>query len=612
MLCRIDGDSVQFISRNDQDWTHRFPKLVASARRLNVESAILDGEVVIYDKEGLTNFQLLQNQFSSGGSESAHYVAFDLLFAQGRSVMELPLLQRKELLKEIISKRGAPLIQFGDHVVGNGPEFFDRAKGLGAEGIISKRGNAPYRSGRGGDWLKIKATNRQEFVIGGFTPPAGSRTGFGALLVGYFDDEKNLRYAGRVGTGFNDRFLSEFHQTLLKREQDKTPFEGISRVDARGAHWVRPEFVCEIEFTNWTDEGILRHPSFQGLREDKKPHEVRREMPKARSPVKSTKLAAKKSKEPVKPRSRAGADKIDETVKSLVQLSSPDKVLYDEQGITKLDLARYYAQVGEHMLPHVLNRPLTLVRCPDGKDGECFYQKHFTVGAPKALGEVKIREKSKTGRYPLIKDMAGLLSLVQIGVLEIHVWGSRADDVERPDQLVFDLDPDPAVEWSEVMDAAKLMRKRLSKLNLVSFVKTTGGKGLHVVVPVRRNHEWPVIKEFCRGVVESCVADEPDRFVATMTKKARAGKIFIDFFRNDRGATAVAAYSTRAREGATVSTPLSWSELKPSLKPGAFTVETVPERLRRLKADPWADFFEVRQSISKAALAKVTAKRDRN
>jgi bifunctional non-homologous end joining protein LigD len=596
LLCRIQRGKAKLLTRHEQDWTHRFPQLAAVAAELPVKDALLDGEVVAYDENGISNFQALQNAFREGGAPRLVYQAFDLLHLDGRDLRNVPLVQRKARLKELLAgadSRG--MLQFTDHVEGSGPEVFRESCRLGLEGIVSKRGDRRYVAGRSYDWLKTKCVEREEFVIGGFTEPGGSRHGLGALLVGYFDRRGGLTYAGKVGTGFSEAVLADLRQRLEGLEQNRSPFTKFAgRFNERGTHWVQPELVAQIEFSNWTQDGLLRHPSFQGLREDKLATEIMRDKPTAaeNGPVTTAQPANHRT---------TGAKGDEETAIAGVRLTHPQRVLYAGQGITKQGLAEFYVEIADWILPHVLHRPLSLVRCPRGQKGQCFYQKHADAGTPEALGRIGIEEKDKTSDYLVIEDLAGLVSLVQMGVLEIHPWGSRVDNVERPDRLIFDLDPDPAVAWPRVIDAAIRVRELLADLGLTSFVKTTGGKGLHVVVPIQRRHEWPEVKQFCKRLVEQIAAAAPAEYTTNMAKAARKGKVFLDYLRNDRGATAVAAYSTRALDGAPVSVPLEWSGLSASLHSDYFNVVNLPGRLAALKHDPWHDLQQLRQSITAKA-----------
>jgi len=610
MLCRIDRGKARFISRNGRDWTAKFPTLVEEVCFLPVKRAMLDGEVVVMQPDGTTSFQALQNAFQTASATSFQFFCFDLLYLDGYDLRQAPIEDRKAILRRIIPDDAH--VKFSDHVVGDGATVFAEASRLHLESIVSKRLGRPYTAGRGGDWLKIKCSLREEFVIGGFTAPSGSRNHFGALSIGYYDDEHCLRYTGRVGTGFDDRTLRDLHGKLTKLVQKASPFSDLSghTGQARGVTWVKPLLVAQIEFSNWTNERQLRHPSFQGLREDKPAKDVVRESPASPPAVESVrkakKLRAKSSGKRVSQSpSRAGKVSAGTAAVAGVRLSHPDKVLYPEDGITKLDLARYYEQAIRWMLPHVENRLLSLVRCPAGSGKKCFFQKHPGQGTSEHLRRFEVTEKQKTEEYLALYDLEGLVSLVQMGVLEIHLWGSQADQFDKPDRLIFDLDPDPAVDWPHVVTAAKEVRLLLEELDLTSFIKTTGGKGLHIVVPIRRRTTWDDAKAFCRGVADFLVAAAPDRYIATMSKAARKGKIFVDYLRNDRGATAIAPYSTRARSGAPVSVPITWDELTNRLTSDQFNINNLPARFSRLKKDPWAAIGKINQAITASMVRKL-------
>jgi bifunctional non-homologous end joining protein LigD len=577
ILARIERGRARLLTRNRQNWTDRFPAVAEAAAALPVKEAFLDGEIVAFDRGGVSSFQALQE-----GAEgwSLAYVAFDLLFLDGQDLRSRPLLERKRALARLLrGRRGR--VRYSEHVVGSGPKAHQRACREKLEGIVSKRASAPYTAGRGPDWVKVKCVARQEFVIGGYTDPEGARAELGSLLLGVHDRAGRLLYAGRVGTGFTQATLADLGKRLRRLARRTSPFspEG-PRPGARAAHWVEPVLVGEVAFTEWTRDGLLRHPAFEGLREDKPAAQVVREGPRA-SPA----------------RRIAGGSGAEVAVAG-VHLTHPDRVLYREQAITKLGLARYYEAVADHIVPHVADRPLSLVRCPEGEGGQCFYQKHAGPGLPTAVKRVRIRERGgATAAYPYVTDLPGLVALAQIGVLELHPWNARVDRIERPDRLVLDLDPAPGVAWERVVEAAHAIREMLGELDLVSFVKTTGGKGLHVVAPSRPT-DWETLRAVGEAIGAALVRGAPDRYTVNPLKAARRGRIFVDFLRNTRGATAVAAYSPRARPDAPVSTPLGWRELDGDARPGDFTVTTVPRRLARLRQDPWADFFSLDQAIT--------------
>jgi bifunctional non-homologous end joining protein LigD len=602
ILARLQRGKVVLLTRNGHDWTHRFQGIAEALATLPLESGVIDGEVVALNSKGISDFQQLQNQLRRGDEKSLAFYAFDLPYAQGYDLRGAALADRKKLLAKVMAASTDEAVRYSDHLSGSGEEFARQACEQGLEGIICKRADSSYVGARSPAWLKVKCTRRQEFVVGGFTKPEGARRGFGALLLGVYEG-KQLVYAGRVGTGFTQRSLRDIHRELVKRERKTMPFASLPKgTDERGVTWLTPELIAEVAFTEWTDEGLLRHPSFQGLREDKQPHSIVREEPAVAAEKNSkTKRSSRKRSAGGTKSPGVGTD----SVVAGVSITHPDRIVFPETGLTKLDLARYYEEVAEWILPHVAGRPLTVVRCPDGASGKCFYQKHLTDSMPAALRGVEIKEKDEVEPYLVVDDLDGLISLVQFGALEFHPWPARADNVERPDRLIFDLDPAEDVPWEAMLRGAREVRDLLEALGLESFVRTSGGKGLHVVAPIDRRTTWEQHKELARGVAETLVRAAPDRYTATMTKSKRRGKIFVDYLRNQRGATAVASYSTRARAGAAVATPLRWNELATLEGADQYTVANIPERLRRLRNDPWEGFFELRQSITAKALKQV-------
>jgi len=593
-LCRIDDGKVKFLTRHGLDWSDKFSSLGKAALRLPCQRALLDGEVAVLDDSGVSDFGALQNALSRKDTSRLIYYVFDLLHLDGVDLTRLPLLERKQRLQQLLKSKGVadgPL-RYSDHVHGQGAELFAKACDSGLEGVVSKRSAASYTSGRSRDWLKTKCSQRQEFVIVGFTDPAGSRTGFGALLLGYYDAQKQLVYAGKVGTGFDNATLTAMHQRLGKFHTDEAPLAELPpRAERRGAHWVKPLLVGEVAFTGWTRDGRLRHPVFKGLREDKSPREITREKPVATAAV-------------VSGRRNGGAEDGDKIAG--IRLTHPDRVLYPEHQVTKRELALYYESVADWIMPHLKNRLLTLVRCPDKYDKECFYQRHANHGLDRSVRRVRVEEDGKAQEYIAVDTVTGLIALVQAGVLELHTWGSRCDRPDRPDRLTFDIDPDPALPWSAVAEAARLLQSRLKGIGLGAFLKTTGGKGLHVVVPIARTLDWPEAKAFAKALADSMAADEPKKYLAVMSKARRQGKIFIDYLRNGWAATAVAAFSTRARAGAPVSTPLFWRELD-SCRGDSFNVKNVLSRLQQLKSDPWADWEAARRPVSLTMRKKLAA-----
>jgi bifunctional non-homologous end joining protein LigD len=609
LLARIEDGTVRLITRGGLDWTAKFSELAHSLGELPLDSALIDGELVHLEPEGTTSFSGLQDAISSGKTGALNFFAFDLLYRDGWNLTDAALEDRKIALAEIISPQAQGILRYSDHQIDRGPAFLRQARSFKLEGIVSKRRTDPYRPGRTRSWLKVKCRNREEFVIIGFTDPDGSREGFGALLVGYYDPQGKLRYAGRVGTGFNAAQLIELRKRLesLVRADPPAPLpKGVSR---KGVHWIEPQLVAEVEFADWTADAILRQASFQGLREDKDAKDVVYD-PKTRAAVEPAakpkkaparpKEAASKKEEPLEPQRARDGSMLFEGVR----LTHPDRILYPGTTLTKLDVARYYAAVKDWALPHLTQRLLTLVRSP-AVGQKTFYQKHIGDEAPAALKRFELKDGAEPEIYPYVEDLPGLIALVQMGVLEIHPWGSRIEKLETPDRVTMDLDPDEGLRWERVTEAAVDVREALAGIGLKSFAKTTGGKGLHVVIPLTPKLGWDEVKAFAKWVADSLVAQRPQDFTANMAKRARRGRIYIDYLRNGRGATAVGAYSPRARPGAPVSTPVSWEEVEQGVRPDEFTVETVPQRLSALPADPWVEIGKIRQTISAAVRRQV-------
>jgi bifunctional non-homologous end joining protein LigD len=663
LMAQVTADGVRLLTRNQKDWTDRFQSIADVLARLKIAPALLDGEVAVEVGGGITSFQALQNALNDSSRGALQFFVFDALFLSGEDIRGLPLIERKSRLEKVL-RRAPAEIRYSDHVVGRGEAFFERACKHHLEGIISKRASAPYRAGRGYDWLKVKCQKEQEFVIGGYTEPGGSRQGFGALHVGAYDGDGRLVYHGKVGTGFSDATLRQLLRRLAPLRREKSPFDvGTPRGAAvRGTSWIEPKLVAQIRYTEITGDGRLRHPAFLGLREDKPARQVRLEevqpMKRATKQTAAKKAAAKKAAAKKATAKKATAKKAtakkatakkasakkasakkasaktarktlgarpnpsggsrnpaDPTTKRPpakqskretgtpilvhgVRLSSPKKVLYPDEGITKQDLAGYYELIAPWMLPHVQDRPLTLVRCPNGHTAWCFFQKHVDESAPEELGRVEVEERDKTDLYPYVHSLEGLLALVQMSALELHASNARRQQLEKPDRFVIDLDPDEGLRWRQVVNGAIHVRDLLTELGLRSFVKTTGGKGLHVVVPLQRRSDWDEVKAFSGAVAELLVRVAPKLYTTDIAKKKRTGKVLLDYLRNARGQTAVEAYSTRARPGAPVSAPLTWQELEDGAEPGDFTVLTMPDRVSKLKTDPWKEFGAVKQSLT--------------
>lgn len=604
ILSRVKNQSAQLFTRNQHDWTAKLQQIAATVATMPVKTAWLDGEVIALKPDGRMSFQSLQNAFDRRLDTDLVYCVFDVLYLNGYDLREVPLLHRKQALAALIQEVKSGLVRYSDHIVGGGKIVFEHACHQGMEGIVSKRTDGVYSPRRNRNWIKVKCGHRQEFVIGGFTEPGGSRTAFGSLLLGVYDHEKALRFVGRTGTGFSEHSLKELHAKLTALEQPESPFVNPpTGSDVRGVHWVKPRLVGEVAFAEWTQDGLLRQAAFHGLREDKPAKAITREQPK---PIRTMQGHSRQSStKPTRPDSgkirgvSATTSGTALTTVAGVTISHPDRLLFPDQGLTKLALARYYEQVSMWLLPHLQGRPLTLVRCPDGYNKDCFYQKHANDKVPEPIDRVSIQDDSGRSWYMIANGLPAVIGLVQMGVLELHTWGAQQDALDRPDRLILDLDPDSSVPWNFVIEAAHLVKTLLNGLDLECFVKTTGGKGLHVVVPLQRVHTWEEVKAFSKGVADHLVRLIPDRFVANMSKQKRKGKIYVDYLRNARGATAIAAFSTRARAGAPVSVPLTWKEVTIDMRSDHFTVGNAVERLHKLKQDPWQTYFTIKQQLTR-------------
>jgi bifunctional non-homologous end joining protein LigD len=566
---RIDGDTIKLLTRTGLDWTSRFASIARALAALGLSSALLDGEIVVQDSDGIAKFSLLQADLSANRQDRFVYYLFDLLYAEGYDLTPAALVDRKALLAEIVAALPASSpIRFSEHLAEDGPTMLEHACRLGLEGIVSKRVDMPYRSGRNEHWLKSKGVLRQEFIIIGYVASTVAPGSVGALALGYHENGK-LMYAGRVGTGYSHQQARDLRDIL---EQIAAPRPALGNAlpagAEKGVRWVKPQLVCDVEFHDWTTDRLIRQSSFKGLREDKAPEEVV--------------LETRPESAPVKPEL------------ARLRLTHPERVLWEGPGISKQGLAEFYAEIADWILPHMKGRVLSLVRCPTGIGGQHFFAKHPWHGLDPAVRKVDVGEKEP---MLVVENLTGLLSLVQASVVEIHPWGSSADDLERPDRLIFDLDPDEDLPWSAVIAAAREVRERLVQMGLASFVKTSGGKGLHVVVPIEPSVDWGAAKDFTGALAVAMAKDAPDRYVATMSKRARKGRVFVDYFRNGRGATAVGAYSTRALPDATVSTPLDWGELSESIRADHFRIDNLRQRLAVLKQDPWVEMLTLKQRL---------------
>jgi bifunctional non-homologous end joining protein LigD len=587
---RIEGDQVTLKTRTGLDWTARFPAVAEACEALSGRDVILDGEIASIDAEGVSDFSALQDDLKSGRQDRMIYYVFDLLHLDGQDLTGAPLIERKRALVELMD--GLPkdgTIRLSEHFATDGAQILKHAAALKLEGIVSKRADAPYHAGRVGDWLKTKCASNQEFVVIGYEPSDKRGRLIRSLLLGYFE-KGALRYAGRIGTGWGQKLERDLQKRLDAVARTDTPLDQVPEEERRRkVKWLEPKVVIEADFRGWTRGKLVRQGSLKGLREDKPAKQVVREVEQMPGRVKQ---AALKHKTATKT-STAKSGKAAPGEVAGVKLTHPDRVYWDDAGVTKAMLAEYYTQVWDWMQPHVTDRVLALVRCPDGASGQCFFQKHASAG----IDTKHLKLVPDDGDKSIALDkVEGLVSLAQAGVLEIHVRGSSTGSLEEADRLVFDFDPGPGVAWKDVVTAAREVRKRLADLKLESFVKTTGGKGLHVVLPIKPA-PWDEAKAFCRRIAEEMAAEAPDRYTATIKKTARKNKIFIDYLRNSREATAIAPYSTRARPGATVSVPLTWEELGAQKISNAFTVENLAKRLARLRRDPWDKMSRLKQAL---------------
>jgi bifunctional non-homologous end joining protein LigD len=596
-LAAVAGPEVRIYTRNANDWTRQFERLVEPLSKLTEGSALLDGEICSF-KDGRTDFSTLKDALSTGGA--LVYFVFDLLEQDGEDLTGLPLLERKSRLQKLLGKADPEaMLQYSEHVQGQGEKVLKAMCEAGQEGVIAKRVDDRYRSERTTSWLKIKCILRQEFVIGGWRP-SDKKRGFASLLLGTWEDSK-LIYRGRVGTGFNAESSAELQAALDARARKTSPFASVPRDISRKARWVEPELVGEIAFTEFTPDGVLRHPSFLGLREDKPARQISREKPVAATP-KPAKAKGKGKQVEVELTNEAG---IAAAERLGVRLTSPDRVVYPGQGVTKAQIVAYYAAVADRMLPFIIERPLSLVRCPQGRARHCFFQKHDSGGFPEQMKKVAVTEKDGTvADYFYVDDLAGIVAGVQMNTLEYHLWGARIDRIEKPERIIFDIDPDVGLGFEHVRQAALDIRDRLAEFDLESFPMVTGGKGIHVIVPLQRRAEWPDVKAFCKAFAQRLADTEPDRFVANMSKAKRKGRLFVDYLRNERGSTAIAPFSTRSREGAPCAVPVSWDEVATLAGANVFSLEAAAARAA--EPDPWPDYFKLRQAITATTLKAVS------
>ncbi len=591
----ITKGKVRLWSRNELEWTEKIPEIREAVEALGLESAALDGELIAGSgtKE---DFNLLQSTLSGERQGRLAYALFDLLHIDGVDVAGAPLHERKALLREVLA--GAPAqLAFSSHIASNGDAAYRLAGEKHFEGIISKRADRPYHSGRSDDWRKTKQLASDEFAVVGYTAPKGSRTGFGSLLLAKPDPEHRWRYAGRVGTGFNDELMRQVSKKLATGgSKTPTAYVGTTDTDLRAATWLPPRFVVEVFYRGIGRQELLRQPSLKAVRIDKDVADLA-DSDRGEKPVGArVRKAGKVAKVSPEERSRVASPTDD-----LPTLSSPSKVLFPGNRITKGDVWSYYLAVADHLLPKIAGRPLSIIRCPAGIERPCFFQKHLTAGLER-VATVKLKEESGANAdYLVVDDLPGLMELVQFNALEFHPWGSHADKPDLADRVVFDLDPGPDVPFAEVKRAATDIRKLLAQLELESFLRASGGKGLHVVVPLNPGCDWDLTKRFAHGFADALARSEPDRFLAVATKSRRNRRIFVDYLRNGRGATAVASYSMRARPDAPVAMPLAWGDLGKLKKANAFTIADVPVKLKRRRKDPWDGIETLKQNLARWA-----------
>ncbi|NLP60257.1 DNA ligase D [Paraburkholderia sacchari] len=614
VLARIEQDAhgkpdVRVFTRAGLDWTAKFPKQVEALHALDLQSAWLDGEAMVLDEHGVPNFQALQNAFEAGRADAIEFRFFDVPWLNGADLRKEPLETRRAQLAALLNDAAQPALRFSEAFEGDPQSLLQAACEANLEGLVAKRRDSPYTSTRSAAWLKLRCSRRQEFVIGGYSEPSGSRVGFGALLIGVYEDGA-LRYAGRVGTGFDTRILESLTRELQAHSSKTSPFAGVPPAERRATvHWVRPELVAEVRFKTWTSAGVVRQASFVGLRRDKPPESIVRE-PQSQ-PVKAasaSRRGASKADAPALASSssaRGGRHATrDETEVAGVRITHPERVIDAQSGLRKIDLVRYFEAISPWLLPHLHKRPVAIVRAPKGVGGEQFFQKHATsMQIPHATQHADL----DPGHAPLLTlDTAqALVGAAQMDAVELHTWNALTTAMERPDRIVFDLDPDPALDWSRMIEAARLTHELLEELGLRAWCKTSGGKGLHVVVPLSRHSGWDEAREFARAVADHMAAMLPDRFSAKMGEANRKKRIFVDYLRNSRGASTIAAYAPRARPGLGVSVPLRWDELDATTGGAQWTVANLHERLDALEGDPWEGYANARQRLGAAMLRRL-------
>ncbi len=600
MLARVEAGAIALFTRNGNDWTHKLGALKKSLEGMDLPNGWYDGEIIMPGEAGLADFQALQGAFDTSRTSNIAYYLFDLPYCAGHDLREVPLVERRAVLQRIVARKPHPNVRFSEVFDAPPQQVLDSACKLGLEGVIAKRADSGYVTRRSSDWVKLKCGLGQEFVIGGWTDPQGSRTGIGSLLLGVHDDQGNLRYAGNVGTGFNEQTLRDLRKQLGAIAADKSPFAGDATIPKQ-PHWVHPQLVCEVAFGEWTRDHRVRHSVFHGLRADKEPATIQREVPRHGAPVDKP-VTVRKAALAVAPVTESQG-----VLPPKLRISNPERVVDPQSGTKKIDVVRYYALVAPLMMPHLKDRPISLVRAPDGIGGALFFQKH--MDRYQMAGIEPLPDVIFPGHPPMVYVARpdGLLSAAQMNVIEVHTWNGVRNAIGKPDRVAFDLDPGEGVSWAQVQEAAQLVHAFLDELGLPAFLKTSGGKGLHLVVPLKRHFDWDTVKDFSKAIVEHLARTISQRFVAKSGGSNRVGKIFIDYLRNGYGATTVCAWSARARPGMGISVPVRWDELA-GLKGGAhWTVATLHQRLDEGN-DPWAG-YEANRTHFGAAMKALGFKR---
>jgi bifunctional non-homologous end joining protein LigD len=617
IMARIDHDEVQLFTRNGHDWTHKLPKQAEALAALGLESGWLDGEMIVANEQGVPDFQALQNAFDSGKSGNIVYYVFDLPYLNGVDLREVPVQERRAALSTVMHAHEHPLLRFSEAFDETPDALLNSACQMQMEGLIGKRLDSPYVSRRSSDWIKLKCKHRQEFVIVGYTDPKGSRSGFGALLLGLHDrDSGELRYAGKVGTGFNEATLKNILTQLKPLQARKAALVNPpSGFDAKGVHWLKPSLLAEVAFAEMTKDGSVRHAVFHGLRDDKPAKDITEERAKpVKTPAKTTApkqpATAKKppaSKKTVATKSTETAPSQLELAHGKVRITHPDRVIDTVSGTTKMQLAEYYASVAEWILPQLKDRPVALVRAPDGIAGELFFQKN---AERLAIPGITTLDKDVTGQpVMIINNAEALIGAVQMSTVELHTWNATSVDLDKPDRFILDLDPDPALPWKSMVEATALTLTVLEELGLKAFLKTSGGKGIHLVVPLTRKHGWDEVKDFSHAIVSHMARLLPERFSAVSGPKNRVGRIFIDYLRNGLGATTICAFAARTREGLPVSVPIFAEEVAELKGGNQWNVHNVQERLAEVGDEPWADLKKTRQTITAAMRKRLGMKK---